>query len=429
MSIDRKKVMKQTEEAAQRSGRFRYLKKGATTNLRVLEYKDKDGSMMFAQQQVEHRRGGQGGKGIGICRTETFGEPCAFCRANQIARDSGQDAPFTSRTRYVINAINIDDDPNTVRLWVIPTTVFNDLAEYVLDEEWADVLEPKKGYAFGIKREGSGLDTTYTVKPQRKVYPVGKAVLDQVVDPLDEIRDPGLEAPCAEIGVAVGDLFEPDELEQKERPSERAMRETDGGKKKPKKASKPEAPKFNKGDAVTFEDEKAVCYITEIDGDDCTIKDPEGKEWTVAMDDLVLVEDPEPEAIGLEIGAAVLYRDEKATCHISDIDTDAGTAEIEDKDGNLFDVEIDDLTSAKDDIPFDSSDAPKCFGDENLFDADDDECKKCGYFDECGGNAELNKAGVDKKQKSTGRPAQKPKDRSTDDIVSDIISGPRKTKK
>jgi len=76
--IDRKKVTKQTEEAAQRSGRFRYLKKNSVTNLRILEFVDADGDRVFAQQMVEHRRQGQGGSALSLCRKETFGKPCAF---------------------------------------------------------------------------------------------------------------------------------------------------------------------------------------------------------------------------------------------------------------------------------------------------------------------------------------------------------------
>jgi hypothetical protein len=166
--IDRKKTKKLTDEAARRSGRFRYLKKNATTMLRIVEYQDKDGDLMFAQPLVEHRRQGQGGKSLGICRAEIFGKTCGYCRANQKERDAGRDAPFISRTRYVVNGADIENEPDNLRLWVIPTKVFNAVAEYALDDDWKDVLEPKTGFAFAIKRTGASLDTEYTTKPTRK---------------------------------------------------------------------------------------------------------------------------------------------------------------------------------------------------------------------------------------------------------------------
>lgn len=437
--ITREEVLKQTEQAAQRAGRFRYLKKNAVTNLRILEYDNAQGNRVFAQLLVEHRRAGQGGKSIGICRREIFDLPCAFCRTNEMARDKGIDAPFISRSRYIMNALDIDNDPKTVRMYVVPTTVFSDVADFTLDEEWADVLEAKKGCAFGIGRKGERLDTEYTTKPQRKSYPIGKSIVEQVVDPLNEIRDPGVAAQCAEIGVDIEDLFEPDEIEEIKAAGEGKTKAGRGGKSAPRsgRTSKLAAPKFDIGDVVRYADEGGACEVTAIDGDNFEIKDENGALWNVAGSDLIAVEpdEPEPESIGLEIGAAIHYKDETDVCHISAIDPDKGTAEIEDPDGTFFDVEIDDLVAVEEAGPpvtkkskkskkkKAADDAPKCFGDPNLYDAGDDECKKCEYFDECGGNADLTKAGVGDNR----TPAQQSRGkRSADDIVSDIIGSKRK---
>ena len=348
-----------------------------------------------------------------------------------MVRDRGHDAPFISRSRYVVNGVDIDNDPNTVRLYVLPTTVFNDIADYVLDEEWADVLEPKKGCAFGIGRKGEGLDTEYTTKPQRKSYPIGKSVMDQVTNPLNEIRDPGVESQCAEAGVAFGDLFTPDEIEE--------IKAVGKGKKtaaKPGKTSKLAAPldgthadKFGISDIVQYKGEEGTCEIVAIDGDDFEIKDENGALWVVAESDLTAVEFPEPGDIGLEVGAAVHYKDEKDVCHISAIDVDKGAVEIEDSDGTFFDCMIDELTAVEAEPSVGKSkkkespdDAPKCFGDPNLYDADDEECKKCEHFAECGGNADLTAAGVGDNRTPARQSRGK---RSADDIVADIIGGKR----
>lgn len=417
MTIDRKKVMRQTEEAAARSGRFRYLKKNTTTNLRVFEYQDKDGDSVFAQSMTEHRRVGQGGKGLGICRREVFGLPCAMCRVNQIASDTGKDRPFQSRTRYVVNAMDVNDTrKKECRLWVFPATVFDDLAELALNEEWADIFEPKKGVPVGVKKEGSGLETEYTTLPGRKAYPVDKSVLSQIVDPLDEIRDPGLESQCAEIGIAVEDIFEPDELKVAE---ESKVKKSSKKVTKTEKASSLELPAFDIGQPVRYKDEEAICHVTAIDGDKCTVEDESKEEFDVEVSDLTAVEEDE----GFKVGDSVFYKDEKTVCTVTSIDNDTQVS-ITDKDGVLYDeIDITDLRA--DDIPFDGGgekkakdeDAPKCFGDPQLYDVDDKECKACGYYDECGGNADLNKAGVGKNR----TPARKAGSSDIDDIVGNII--------
>lgn len=420
MAVNKDKVIKQTEEAAQRSGRYRYLRKNATTNLRILEYTDADGDAVFAQQLVEHRKREQGGKGLGTCRMEVFGEPCAFCKVNEMARDKGKDAPFVSRTRYVINAVDIDNEPGNVRLWVIPTTVRNDVADYVVDDEWADVLEAKAGLAFGIKREGEKLDTEYTTKPQRKPFPVGKDILNQVVDPMGEIRDPGLQAQCATINCTVEDLFSGEELEKMVTAAPKAKSKKESRAKSRKPVEEPESGHTIKvGDLVTCDGVEGECEVTEILKKEgiVAVKDGDDGIWECDPSELTPIG---PEIVNeptMEIGAAVRYTDEEDVCHVSDVDGDAIT--IEDGNGDMYDCTMDDLTLVQPEeaTKGQDEDHPKCFGDQNLYDAKDPECKACSYEAECSGNAELNKAGVGNNR----TPSRKPKDRSADDIVADII--------
>jgi len=195
-------------------------------------------------------------------------------------------------------------------------------------------------------------------------------------------------------------------------------------KKATPKASSLKPPAFDIGQAVTYKDEEDICHITGIDGDNFTIEDPGGGEWDVEADDLTAVEEDE----GFSVGDSVFYEDEKTACTIVSIDSDTQVT-IKDVDGEEFsEIDLTDLM-ADDDIPFDNGgkkekdeDAPKCFGDPQLYDADDRECKACGYYDECGGNADLNKAGVGNNR----TPAAKSGSSDADDIVGSIIGGKRK---
>jgi len=432
--IDKKKVMKQTEEAAQRSGRLRFLKKNATTNLRIFEYEDEDGAVVFAQRLVEHRRQGEGGKGLGICRQEVFGKPCAYCAANALAVEKGAGFVFTSRTRYVVNAVDMDNEPKNVRLWVIPTTVFSDIADYALDEEWSDILEPKKGYGFAIKRTGQGLDTAYSTKVHRKSHPVGKDVIKQIANPLEGLRDPGLEAQCAELGVQATDLFDSAELEKLEKRG--------GSKsKRDKKADKPaETPartpsdvdeSFMVGQAVRYEDEDGVCHVVKTEGDVITIEDAEGDEYDATADQLTVVEEsPEDD---FEVGDLVNYDDEDGNCTVVKILSDTEVT-VKDAEGDEYDVEVGKLVKVEEEKEAGKAkktgkgkstkstetdgDRPKCFGDPSLFDADDDECGKCSFNGECSANVDLNTAGVG----NAGKAAEKSEGKKdADDILSGIL--------
>ena len=410
--IDKEKVMKQTEEAAQRSGKFRYLKKNATTSLRILEYEDDSGSSMFAQIQSEHRKAGSSGKSIGVCRNELFGEPCAYCKVNALASDKGKERPFITRSRYVVNAVDVNDSKPQVRLWVLPTSVFDDLAHYALSDDWSDIFEPRKGVVVDIKREGTGLETEYSVVLRRKSYPIGKDLVEQIVDPISEIKDPGLESQCHELNCEVSDLFENDELEIASRPKTTPKKESKkSGGTKPKSEEK-EEDFMEIGMAVRYQDEEDVCHITAINGDERTIEDSQGEEYDVNISDLHAVKEKT-----IKVGDSVHYQDEKTICLVTELKKD-GTILIRDSSGEIWEATFDDLTVEEDDVPFEEKspesddEKPNCFGDENLYDEDDKECKNCDYFDSCG---------TQKPTAGKGKSKSKKTDDDSDDVVSSII--------
>ncbi|MCK5612602.1 hypothetical protein KAR91_62600 [Candidatus Pacearchaeota archaeon] len=352
MAVNRDKVKKQMADSKARSGKFRYLAKDSTTALRILEFEDAEGEIIFARPFVEHREvNSQGGKALGVCRKGTFGEPCAFCKVNHKRRDGGEEPLYSTKTRYAVNGIDINEKGPAVRKWMLPTTLYDQVAEYVMDEEWADILEAKPGTAFNCKREGSGLDTTYTAKVQRKPWPVSPALMKQVSDPLTDMGDPGLKSQCEELGYELSDLFDDAELEE----AEKAAKGKGGSKKdkktsskKTSKKSEPATPKeIDIGVAVKYEDEDVVYHVTKIDGDDVEIEDNDENVYDATMDQLSILgsdaepeeEEPEPEKI--EVGSEVHYDGEEAICTVKSIDGD--DVVIEDGDGEQFDVQMGDL--------------------------------------------------------------------------------------
>lgn len=366
MAVDRAKVKKQMAASKSRSGKFRYLAKDTTTALRIIEFKDADDATVFAHPLAEHRDvDAKGGKALGICREETFGKPCAFCRINQKHKDAGEDWAYTTKTRYAVNGIDINDSQLQMRLWVLPVTAYDQIAEYTIDDEWADILEPKGGSAFNCKREGSGLDTVYSVKPQRKPYPVNKELMKNLVNPLDQIPDPGLEAQCEELGYEVSDLFDDSELEvaggDKKSAKKSAKKDepkANAKKSKSKKSKKKDDDEIGEGSAVLFEDEDVVYHVASIDGDDVEIEDDDGNLYDATMDQLKPVPDEESEPkdaepedeepAPIDVGSEVKYLDEDGICTVKSIDGD--DVVIEDADGEQYDAKMEELSDA--DIPF-----------------------------------------------------------------------------
>jgi len=370
MAVNRDKVKKQMAESKQRSGKFRYLPKDATTALRILEFEDTDGELIFARQYAEHRlANSQGGKALGVCREETFGKPCAFCAVNRKAKDSGGDWEYERKTRYAVNAIDINDKSQAVRVWMLPVTAYEDIAGFVMDEEYADILEQKPGLAFNCKREGSGLDTSYSCKPQRNAWPVSAELMKQVKDPTEGMGDPGLAAQCEQLGYEMSDLFDDSEIETAEADAKATKGGKSGnkaaksgkssakksvGKKKKKPALVENEPELGIGSAVLYEDEDVVYHVAKIDGDDVEIEDADGEVYEATLDQIKLIEaDDSPDAADvaaeevdvapvIEIGSEVKYLEEDDICTVKKINGD--DVVIEDADGEQFDCTMEDIS-------------------------------------------------------------------------------------
>ena len=370
MAVNRDKVKRQMAESKQRSGAFRFLPKDTTTALRIAEFEDADGDMAFARVLAEHRKkGSTGGKADGVCRLETFGQPCAFCKVNDESKGEGGDRIYDTKRRYAVNGIDINEKQPAVKIWLLPVTAYEQIAEYVTDEEYADILEQKPGLPFNCKKEGSGLDTTYTCKPKRESWPISKDLMAQVSDPVETFVDPGLEAQCSELGYDVSELFDDSELEalngSGEKKKSSAKKETSKTSKKSSPKSKAKkADSIDVGSSVLYEDEDVIYTVVSISGDEVEIQDDEENLYDATLDQLKLidakqedaveddepVEEPEEEETSGEIvvGCEVNYLDEKDICTVKKITKNKVV--IEDSNGDQYDVEMEDLTYAG--LPF-----------------------------------------------------------------------------
>lgn len=334
VGIDKAAYKKMIEKSAQRRGVFRFPKKGST-HLRILKYGNEG---MFSVEVPQHQRKtfSTGETPLGVCPKAFKNQPCAICKVNEMAIETGAEPGFRTNYKYAVNAIDVNDDAQRVQLWLLPSSVHEDIVNTLLEDEWEDALEPNTGVCFTIKREGTGLDTNYTVMPQRKPYKVGKKLLSQVIDPEDKIVIPSLETQCENIGADLSDLFSDDEIEKLETET-----------KKGKKGKGSAVTKIKVNDEVFYGDEVESCKVTKISGDTATIEDVNGDTFDVEIADLRPTDEiPEPEKETgddvIVVGSDVRYLEEEGVCTVETIDND--DIVIKDENGDTYDVTRDELT-------------------------------------------------------------------------------------
>ncbi len=396
MVVDRKKILEQLAKVKSRTGKVRFLKKDSTTHLRVLEFKDEDGSKIFAKQYVQHRKAGVFGGNGDVCRAETFDKPCAFCQVNLVAEEEGEQKPFNYRTQYLVNAFDIDDQANRVVIFQLPTTCFELIAKTTMDDEYENVLEAKEGRAFTITKAGSGKDTEYGCRPMANPYPVAPSVMKQVKNPLEVIDDPGLDAQLELVGFNKEDLFGEDFGELGEE-------DQSGPSKEPVEPSE-EPSEEPKGDGIPMGARVSADFDGEVYEGETTSIDSEGKivvtfddgdVQTCDADELTFLEDdPEP------------------------------SKEPEPSEGGPVDT----ITEEKE---------PLCHGKEKYFEEGSD-CDDCPWLTSCRNEIQLHPAKGKETTKTTtkrrGRPkgsttkTAAPEEKSTSSALASKIVGRSKKK-
>jgi hypothetical protein len=159
----------------------------------------------FGQHFIKDMKGDL--KSVYVCTDKAYGKACPICDAIEHGiKESTDDDVIEalkegkSKGRVLFNVLHLDgDDPLTpVILDLTPTT-----AEKVFDlmEEYGNITDLDEGVDLVINRTGKGLNTEYSVLPSPKSKAVDKAVLknlhnldDYVKQEYDEGRNKALSA-------------------------------------------------------------------------------------------------------------------------------------------------------------------------------------------------------------------------------------------
>ena len=148
------------------------------------------------------------------CPDKTFDEPCEICDAIQEAarnapNDKMREKILESRStqRFLFNAINVDEDPSKVEILEVGSGLFRDFIANIQEDE--TLIDADGGRDFVINREGSGLNTRYSlaVRSKDKSIKVNKSVL-MSLNNLEEYVTEDFEAKkkkaLTALGVATG---------------------------------------------------------------------------------------------------------------------------------------------------------------------------------------------------------------------------------
>lgn len=129
-----------------------------------------------------------GGKPVAVhlCEAKTHEEACDICAAIGQAMASSQNdeqvallKEANSSQRYLLNALHLNgESPNEPIVLEVGTMVFEAIAEII--GEYGEITDLEEGTNIKIKRDGTGIDTSYTVTTAAKKTVVKKEVLDRL---------------------------------------------------------------------------------------------------------------------------------------------------------------------------------------------------------------------------------------------------------
>lgn len=199
LTIQEMVAQKKKEQAAKKAANLRTMKPAPgkhtyrilpTWRLKTMPEACKEGAQPFWHDFAQHWvRAEKGGKPVAyVCMDKTFGAECPICSA--IGRGisaSSDDATVellkdaNAAQKYLFNVLHRSGDkPNEVQVMEVGTKIYDQILEFVA--EYGDITDLKEGKDLIITREGTGMDTKYTVLPAGKHQPVDASVLDSLYD-------------------------------------------------------------------------------------------------------------------------------------------------------------------------------------------------------------------------------------------------------
>lgn len=125
-----------------------------------------------------------------VCPKETYGEPCPICELAEEFRSHGtkdswqQFKKFAPKLRTYSPVISRADDDPEVKLWGYGKTIYENLMEKFLSEDWGDLSDVKEGHdltVWTIPKDDPANDTDFD-QPKMDVVPKPTPLLAKKAD-------------------------------------------------------------------------------------------------------------------------------------------------------------------------------------------------------------------------------------------------------
>lgn len=188
--------------------------------------------------------------GHSVFSPATFEEACPFMEEYKRLKDSKDEddkrlaKKLVPSRRYVLGCIIFKDAKGQEmdysgepRLLMVPSSVYQDIIEYWLDEDEAgDMTDPKTGYDIKIERSGSGqFDTTYSVRACKPTK-IDKALLKSVdLEELVKKEIKSYDELEQELNEFLNNAPAAEDDDEDEKPAKKAKKEKSSKKEKPAK--------------------------------------------------------------------------------------------------------------------------------------------------------------------------------------------------
>lgn len=147
----------------------------------------------FSMHFIKTAESGAKPAAVYICTEKTYGKECEVCAAIKKSMAVSVDDDMTKRLkdalsaqRYLLNVLHLTGpEPEKVQVLEVGQGVFESICGLI--SEYGDITDPSDaGTNIIINREGTGLDTKYTVLPAAKKTSVPKKCLGDALINLDE---------------------------------------------------------------------------------------------------------------------------------------------------------------------------------------------------------------------------------------------------
>lgn len=177
----------QSERKAFSGGEFFQFPKNSRTQVRVFSYTDADGDEAVFAEDIKHWGIDPQNRGASI---RCSGDECPVC---ELIETGDLDDKLAKRIRptkrYLANAVvrKAEDGKDKQVILQMPTTVYNEMSEFMIDDDYGDILDHVKGRDFKVSKSGEGLKTRYKTLPMQATSKLGMTVepvnLDKFIKP------------------------------------------------------------------------------------------------------------------------------------------------------------------------------------------------------------------------------------------------------